>query len=310
MTMEVTSETFGQRLRKQREGKGLTLEDISKATRIPVRHLAALETGDESHLPAAVYVKGFLRAYARELDMDDRELIDEYNKIYGLEPDKFKIRVTTVPKQSSYILPLFIIALLAAVVLVVGVYYFFNRQKGSAPLMPPSQISDVKPMVPKSQAEPIPAVSSEKSEPVEVSEQETEQSLELAETPAAPQQSTPETTVAAQPEPLEQIKVANQEPEGELLSQDLAAVDETGEHTLKVDVLEETWIRIFIDGQTSKQYLLKPGESLSWRAKKYFKLKIGNAGGIKLFFDGEALPLLGEPGQVKEVVLPKSENNT
>jgi len=75
-------------------------------------------------------------------------------------------------------------------------------------------------------------------------------------------------------------------------------------HVLDAVFVEETWLRILIDGLVEQEYLFKPGDSMSWRAKKYFKLRIGNAGGLKLILNGEPLPSLGVHAQVREVTLP------
>ncbi|MBW1710902.1 MAG: DUF4115 domain-containing protein [Deltaproteobacteria bacterium] len=59
------------------------------------------------------------------------------------------------------------------------------------------------------------------------------------------------------------------------------------EYILKAVFLEKTWLRVHVDDRVTKQYLFSPGETMTWRAEKYFKLRIGNAGGLKLFLDGE-----------------------
>lgn len=90
----------------------------------------------------------------------------------------------------------------------------------------------------------------------------------------------------------------------------VTALDETpaqmekSEYTLKAIFWEKTWLRIHIDEDVIREYLFKPGESMTWRAKENFKLRIGNAGGLRLFFDGQALPSLGGHGEVREVTLP------
>ena len=308
MNMEVTPdapETFGQRLKKQREEKGLTLEEIANKTRIPVRNLKALETGDEAHLPASVYIKGFLRAYARELGLDEHKLVDEYNSIFGFETDKFKMRVPVTPKQNSYKLPVFVIALFLVAILVVGGYYFFKSPGESVLQTPPPPVTDKKAVEAEKQAESIPAVPPETSKPVEATGQATEPPRPEQTLPA-PEGSISTTNQKAQPEASKETKIAGATPASHLLHQELPPAPEAGPHTLKINALQETWLQIFIDDQEGRQYLLKPGQSVSWQAKKYFKLKIGNAGGVKLVFDNEALPPLGEPGEVKELRLPKN----
>lgn len=62
-------------LRQAREDRGMTLEDVARTTRIPLGTLAAIEDGDRSALPAPIYVRGFVRAFARAVGADPEEAI-------------------------------------------------------------------------------------------------------------------------------------------------------------------------------------------------------------------------------------------
>ena len=64
-------ERVGDRLRAARTKAGLDLADIATKTRIPQRHLAAIEAGDYTALPALTYCVGFVKAYARALNEDE-----------------------------------------------------------------------------------------------------------------------------------------------------------------------------------------------------------------------------------------------
>jgi len=75
-------------------------------------------------------------------------------------------------------------------------------------------------------------------------------------------------------------------------------------HTLELIANEETWIFVTIDEKESKERLLKPGTRAKWTARSGFSLKIGNAGGIKLLFDGKEIGPLGEKGKVVKLRLP------
>lgn len=66
--------TVGERLRAAREEKGFSLDDIAAETRIPLRHLEALEEGDWSRLPAPTYTVGFARNYAAAVGLDRTEI--------------------------------------------------------------------------------------------------------------------------------------------------------------------------------------------------------------------------------------------
>jgi hypothetical protein len=80
-------------------------------------------------------------------------------------------------------------------------------------------------------------------------------------------------------------------------------------HVLEVFATDTTWLLVTIDGAQKKEILLKPGESATWQANQNFSLKIGNAGGIKLAFDGKNLGPPGKKGQVIRLNLPE-QNST
>ncbi|THD36095.1 MAG: helix-turn-helix domain-containing protein [Sphingomonas sp.] len=67
----------GDKLREAREGLGLTLSDIAGRTRVPMRHLEAIEAGDYSGLPSPTYAIGFAKAYARAVGLDEKAIANE-----------------------------------------------------------------------------------------------------------------------------------------------------------------------------------------------------------------------------------------
>lgn len=66
----------GAQLAQARERKGLTLAEISKRSRIGVPYLEAIEREDWLALPGQMYVRGFIRLYARELDLNVTLLLE------------------------------------------------------------------------------------------------------------------------------------------------------------------------------------------------------------------------------------------
>lgn len=77
------------------------------------------------------------------------------------------------------------------------------------------------------------------------------------------------------------------------------------EHTLEILATDTTWLSIAIDNAHPQELLMQPGESIKRNAQTNFSLKIGNAGGIRLLFDGREIPDLGRKGQVVNLQLPK-----
>jgi cytoskeleton protein RodZ len=72
------SKPFGEHLKREREMRGVTLEEISAATRIAPRFLAALESEQWELLPGGVFNRGFIRSVARFLGLDEDSLVAEY----------------------------------------------------------------------------------------------------------------------------------------------------------------------------------------------------------------------------------------
>lgn len=77
-----TSLSFGGYLQTIRLEKGISLEDVSKETRIRVDNLLLIEEEDHAKLPAPIFVKGFLRAYARVIGADEKEAVRRYENRY------------------------------------------------------------------------------------------------------------------------------------------------------------------------------------------------------------------------------------
>jgi transcriptional regulator with XRE-family HTH domain len=76
---------FGQRLKRERELREVTLEEITSATRIGPRFLEALENEDWEKLPGGVFNRGFLRSIARYLGLDEEALLGEYDLAHGAQ---------------------------------------------------------------------------------------------------------------------------------------------------------------------------------------------------------------------------------
>ena len=76
--LRMSSTPFGDHLKREREMRGVTLEEISAATRIATRFLIALESEDWVQLPGGIFNRGFIRSVARFLGLDEDSIIAEY----------------------------------------------------------------------------------------------------------------------------------------------------------------------------------------------------------------------------------------
>lgn len=77
---KVESLTLGEKLRKIRNDHRISLAEASKATRIQVKYLEALEDGSYEKLPPEVYVRGFLRGYAGFLGVPEEAILRMYDR--------------------------------------------------------------------------------------------------------------------------------------------------------------------------------------------------------------------------------------
>jgi cytoskeleton protein RodZ len=82
-----------EQLRRARERVGLSIEDLSARTKIQIPLLEAVERGDFEHVPRGIFVRGFLRAYAKEVGLDPEAVVMAYLEQY--EPD------TLVPEPAA-----------------------------------------------------------------------------------------------------------------------------------------------------------------------------------------------------------------
>ena len=78
--------SFGEKLKLEREKRTITLEQISSSTKIGTRMLQALEEDKFNQLPGGIFNKGFVRAYARCLGLDEDQTVADYLEASGDAP--------------------------------------------------------------------------------------------------------------------------------------------------------------------------------------------------------------------------------
>ena len=75
-----------ERLRRAREKAGLSIEELSARTKIQINLLEAIETGNFERVPGGLFVRGFLRAYAREVGLEPEGVVTQYLEEYEVTP--------------------------------------------------------------------------------------------------------------------------------------------------------------------------------------------------------------------------------
>jgi len=134
--VETEVPTVGERLRAAREEKGLNLEDIAAQTRIPQRHLEAIESSEWDKLPATTYTTGFAKSYASAVGLDRTEIGEQLRAELGGQRQMAAVEVFE-PADPARTMPKWLVfAGIAAVILVVVVMSWLNRRSLEQPEAP------------------------------------------------------------------------------------------------------------------------------------------------------------------------------
>ncbi|TGX54865.1 helix-turn-helix domain-containing protein [Sphingomonas gei] len=153
--------TVGEKLRAAREAQKLELSEVASRTRIPQRHLEAIENGTYIGLPSITYTMGFAKAYARAVGADEVAIGRQLREELGDQPERpapppaydFDER-SRVPSRSIA----WVGAVVAILVLIgVGLWYGTDWFRGTAPSDEPVAIENVGDGGNASAAAPTPA---------------------------------------------------------------------------------------------------------------------------------------------------------
>ncbi|GAK54394.1 transcriptional regulator, XRE family [Candidatus Moduliflexus flocculans] len=111
---------FGESLRKERELRQITLEEISQHTRVHPRFLDAIENDDFSVLPAKAFAKGFLRSYARMVDLDEDLVIANFEYCQHATQRSGAMKGTQVPAKKKTFRRVFVVAVFLIIALLLA----------------------------------------------------------------------------------------------------------------------------------------------------------------------------------------------
>jgi transcriptional regulator with XRE-family HTH domain len=124
----------GEQLRRAREAKKLSLEDVAAQTRIPLRHLASIETGDWDNLPAPTYTIGFAKSYASAVGLDRSEVGNQLREEMGGQ--RFATNASDVfePADPRRTMPKgLVIGAIVAVILLIAIMSWLNKRSLEEP---------------------------------------------------------------------------------------------------------------------------------------------------------------------------------
>ncbi len=271
---EMSKGSFGEHLRREREMRGVSLEEISVATRIATRFLEAMENEQWDQLPGGVFNRGFVRAVAHFLGLNEENLVAEYKLVIGDQAGMGVPVGQAIPVSRSSEglqtgsppwLPL-LLALLT-VALVAGGWFAWHRYVGwrsarrHAP--PPAEQSIAMPP----RAGDVQAVAPSGSTVATPSSSEL-----VAQIPPA---TTPPGTLAAKPVALE----------------------------LTIEAGKNTEIRVSADGKSVLDGKMTAGQRRRLQAQKKFEIWAQDSSALLLELNGQMMAPMGPPDQPGQVTL-------
>jgi cytoskeletal protein RodZ len=134
---------FGERLKRERELREVSPNEIVVATRISRRFLEALENEQWEKLPGGVFNRGFVRAIARFLGLDEENLLAEYDLARGDQaPEAAILNENRIPSPPKWMAALFVLGiLLALAALAAAGVYGWKRYSARRRLQPTVTLS-------------------------------------------------------------------------------------------------------------------------------------------------------------------------
>ena len=286
--------SFGAQLKQERERQGVSLEDISLSTKIGTRMLRALEEEHFDQLPGGIFNKGFVRAYARCLGMDEDQAVADYLTATGAGPLAKKSEngdqvplLEPPPREAnpadtglpwgSFAVVLLVIALGFAA------WGFYSRESEKATQDSAPPAATPQNVAPAAAAEPSPPPEPKPAEPAVSSPATSKPS----EPPVAPK--------AAESIPAESPATAP----STSTSQTPPAVPANGTLLVVIKAREDSWLSVSVDGEIVTRALMTAPAQKSIRAQREIVIRAGNAGALDFEFNGKKLPTQGDYGEVK-----------
>lgn len=281
----MTKGTFGESLKREREMRGVSLDEISSATRIATRFLVAIENEHWDQLPGGVFNRGFVRAVARYLGLDEENIVAEYVLAAG---DRQSVPVWSgtppvVTPEKPWLL--WIVAAVVLVALVAGGWF------GARSLIAWRAARRAAPNAEASVAQ-TPMASAMPANPVSVTTPDNAALNPIA-TPDASSSSTdsaPGTDAASTAMPPETPVVATSSP---------------APFELNVEADKKTKVTVDADSSRVFDGTMKAGENRTFTAKDRFDVSARDAGALLLELNGKVLAPMGAPGHAGKVTLTR-----
>ncbi|WP_346795698.1 DUF4115 domain-containing protein [Halomonas sp. Bachu 37] len=325
----------GDMVRRQREQQGISLVDASRALNLRPAVVDGLENDNYDEIPVPAYRRGYLRAYAKFLGLDERPVLEAYTAQYGGQDVERKVTPVQVSKPPSRIGAwLFKLVTLLIIVGLIALTVMWWQSRGDSSLPGFGFNSSPAPME-ESGDLPTSDDSSAADDSLDAGDMQdmTTGELDMQEpvdpindeldTPSAPMDATPgsqtnndmplvsapesdQTDTQSNPAAEEEIEDASAQDaadEPSTIDADSTADEaqesatEDGLARLELTFNEQSWTEIF-DATNQRVFvgLQSPGTSASVEGEPPFRLTVGNATGVELRYQGEPVDLVAQAG--------------
>ncbi len=301
--------SVGESLRRERIRRNLDLGQISEELKISAKFLEAIEEERFDRLPGGVFAKSFVRQYARLLDLDEDELAGEVQRMLtppetAAQPQSVEaklaapeIHVPRVDKWEGGVVPggayspNSSLPALAGVVVVMfvcsGVYALWQRSSRRVATARENAPSAVRTHPAQQPAAPA-AQPQAPSPPSTVPEEPPAQ-------PAVPTQSSPKTSRNQSADRSAEMPSVSAPPPKP------AAPNSGAPVRVEITAEEPVWVLAQNDGRYLFSGTLEPSQTRTVEVNGTVTLRLGNAGGVNITFNGKPIGSVGPRGQVRTV---------
>jgi cytoskeleton protein RodZ len=260
-------ESFGARLKREREQRKITLDDVSVSTKIATKFIVALEEEHFDQLPGGIFNKGFVRAYARHLGIDENQAIADFVAASAPSVPEIPPEETPVLAAMAVRLPeskkkrrdndgipwSFVAAGLLIVASGFALWGFHSREKSVRRVEAPTSV-------------------------------QIEQTMQETASPVSQPPSAGSSAGATEAATLPAARATN-----------------AGVFTVLIKAREDSWVSITADGKPVMEDTLSAAAEKSIEARSQIIVKTGNVGALDISFNGKQFGPLGHENQVKSL---------
>jgi cytoskeletal protein RodZ len=295
-------ENFGSYLKNERKLRGVSLEEISATTKINIRFLQALENNQLDELPGEVFVKGYIRSYAKTIGSDEDEMLNAYDdtveKLSSTNGENKNSQADNKPSTAKK----FIIGSVLAILLIAGVgwganiliHKFSGSSKKSIPVVSKPDPKEIEKLPVKELSASATVIEDESTSLKEVDELSNKST-----TTGESENSTEKPSHTQSGEPLPPVE---NPPESE--NKDSGSASVVGNDLplkLTIKVKDNVWFNMTVDESRVEDFILPKGTAKTFYGKDNFRMTIGDRNLVELNLNDQTLTL--PEGNENDVVL-------